>query len=169
MDALALIARAADAGLSVDAQDGALVVRGPARLDALAHELLDHKVEVLAHLTGESAGIWPCPAAREHYLERLAIADDLGLDTGPGSMAQAIALREARRVTAGLPPAWSGSRGRESIDIIIDAFATASFVGFIDSKELAPVWPEPMSRSSLHTPSNPAHGGVHPQQPEATP
>jgi hypothetical protein len=131
-------------------------------LESLARDLLDHEADVLAVISSENTAVWSCPAAREHYLERLGIADDSGLDAGPGSPAQANALREARRVAAGLPPTWSGTRGRESIDVIIDAFGPVSFVGHIDAQELAPVWMEPVLGSSPDAASNPGHGGIHP-------
>lgn len=50
------------------------------------------------------------------FLERLAIADDLELDTTPGSEAWSVATREARRVAAGIPARLLTSRGPDLID-----------------------------------------------------
>jgi hypothetical protein len=63
--------------------------------------------------------------AYEVYLERLAIADDLGMDTGPGSHADITARREADRVLSGVPFFWTRSRGPDAIDITLRAFAPA--------------------------------------------
>jgi hypothetical protein len=60
--------------------------------------------------------------ATELYIERLAQADELGLDTAPGSPSEATAAREAHRLAAGLPPAWWPSRGAHAADIAIEIF-----------------------------------------------
>jgi hypothetical protein len=43
MDGLTLLHRARDAGLTVAAADGKLVIRGPRRAEPVALMLLDHK------------------------------------------------------------------------------------------------------------------------------
>ena len=50
MDGLTLIAEARAAGLSVAAQGGRLVLRGPRRAGAMARRLLEHKADVMAAL-----------------------------------------------------------------------------------------------------------------------
>ncbi len=48
MDGLSLLADAAAAGLVVTAAGDKLLVRGPRSADALARQLIEHKVAVLA-------------------------------------------------------------------------------------------------------------------------
>lgn len=57
------------------------------------------------------------------YRERLAIAAELAMDTAPGSEAELIARREARRAHAGLPPEPPISRDGDLIDQTLEAFA----------------------------------------------
>src|SRR5690606_8960074 len=76
----------------------------------------------------EEAARWP-EAAREVFLERLAIADGLAMDASPGSPAWEVALREARRVAAGVPA--SGSRRGDPIDAALAAFAPAGGLEYL--------------------------------------
>ena len=50
MDGVELLSQAHAAGLTVTAEGDKLVVRGPWSAEPLAKELLEHKVEILAHL-----------------------------------------------------------------------------------------------------------------------
>jgi hypothetical protein len=59
------------------------------------------------------------------YEERLAIADALGIGTGPGSHAEVVARREADRAAARVPFAWPHTRGPDAIDITLRAFTPA--------------------------------------------
>lgn len=60
--------------------------------------------------------------AVEHFLDRLGRADELEMDTTPGSPAWEVALREARRVGAGLPPHHDRERGPDALDIAMELF-----------------------------------------------
>lgn len=55
MDGLTLLHEAQAAGLSVSADDGRLVIRGPTRCEAVAKRLLAHKADVLAALAQADA------------------------------------------------------------------------------------------------------------------
>lgn len=55
MDDLRLIAEARAAGLTVNAVDGRLVVRGPRRAEATARRLVERKAEMMAALAGDAA------------------------------------------------------------------------------------------------------------------
>ena len=57
------------------------------------------------------------------FLERLGIADDLGMDTSPGSPAWQIAEREAARASACIPANLVG-RSDGAIDAALAAFAS---------------------------------------------
>jgi hypothetical protein len=144
MGALDLIFRAIEAGLNLTVEGDVLVVTGPGRVEPLAQALLDRKVEVIAAMAldvvNEFRG-WSADA-REHYLERLGVADDLGLGISVGSLAEQTAAREARRVAAGLPQSWTDTRGPSVIHAVIRTFEGARFVGYIDASKVAPVWPE---------------------------
>lgn len=70
-------------------------------------------------------------AAVEHYLDRLGVADDLDMDTSPGSSAEAIARREAARLAAGVPCLVPGSRGGDMVDAAIDAFGNLGGLRFL--------------------------------------
>lgn len=69
--------------------------------------------------------------AHEVYLERLAVADEQGMDTTPGAPAEVIARREADRVAAGVPFAWPVSRGPDAIDVTLKAFAPMGGLSFV--------------------------------------
>lgn len=69
--------------------------------------------------------------AHEVYLERLAVADEQGMDTSPSSLAEVIARREADRVAAGVPFAWPVSRGPDAIDNTLKAFAPMGGLSFV--------------------------------------
>lgn len=67
------------------------------------------------------------------YHERLGIADDLGMDTVEGAPAERVALRETRRVVAGLPSTWPDSREPGVADAMLAAFEPSGglrFAGF---------------------------------------
>ena len=141
MDGLNLLIRAVDAGLIVRVDGDRLVVTGPVRLAAMARDLLVHKDAVIAACpvgSGVRYATWP-EDGRDHYRERLAIADDLGMDTGTGLAAERVARREAMRVAAGVPvSAWPSSRGPGVIDAVLEAFPGAGglrFMRFLDEPE----------------------------------
>lgn len=96
-------------------------------------------------------------AAREAFQERLAVADDLGMDTGPGSEAEQIARRESQRIAAGFPPAWNASREPDLIDHAIAAFVPLGGLTLIDLVERtrAPL-PSPTEHGSSRQPPCPS-------------
>jgi hypothetical protein len=55
MDGLTLLSRARAAGLVIFFESGRLIIDGPESAEALAQEILDHKVEILAALQAEDA------------------------------------------------------------------------------------------------------------------
>lgn len=70
--------------------------------------------------------------ALDHYFERLAIADDLGLDTSIGTLAETIARREAERVAACLAASvWPCTRDRAVADAVVEAFRGVGGVRYI--------------------------------------
>lgn len=90
---------------------------------------------------------WPVGWGEESiyaYLERLGVAEDLGMDVAPGSPAEQIAAREARRVATGLPPAWPSSRDGDVLDALLvhsGALGGLRFVRLVDDAEQ--VWGGP--------------------------
>ncbi len=123
MDGLTLILAGCALGLRAHADNGHLVIRGPKRARAFVNIMMAHKAEILAALADRvTAKTWP-EAAREVFLERLGIADDLELDTSPGSPAWDVAVREAQRAAAGIPPGLTG-RSSGLIDAALAAFAS---------------------------------------------
>lgn len=84
----------------------------------------------------DEAAAWP-DAAREAFLARLGAADDLEADTAPESEAWAVALREARRVAAGLPHTVAHRRGGDVVDDVLAAFGPGvRFIGTVAKDEL---------------------------------
>lgn len=140
MGGMTLIEHARAAGLSVRIVGARLVVKGPMRAAALANALLAAKAEVIEALRAEdptpfggtdgaAESRWPDDAARwstqarEIFVERLAIGDDLGTDTSAGSAAWEVAVRESRRAAAGVPSTVASPRSGDLVDTVIDAFA----------------------------------------------
>jgi hypothetical protein len=70
MDALALLLRARDVGLRVEAAGGKLTVRGPKRAEAVVRLLAEHKAEVLAALTPRPAGATEAAYWKERFTAR---------------------------------------------------------------------------------------------------
>jgi hypothetical protein len=98
MDALTLLQQARAAGLTVLAQGDRLCIRGPRRAEALARQLLDHKVAVLAALATEAPiTVTPEDLHPDWYFsweERAAIMEHDG--KLPRGRAQALALEDIR-------------------------------------------------------------------------
>ncbi len=74
-------------------------------------------------------------AGRFAHRERLAIAEDLGLDTSAGSEAETIALREARRAAAGVPPSLTASREPDLIDHALAAFECLGGLTYVQNDD----------------------------------
>jgi hypothetical protein len=120
MDGLTLLRCARALGFTVGGEDGRVVVRGPKQFAAVARCLLEHKAAVLGALP--CATEWP-EDAQDRFLERLGVADDLGLDTAPGSDSWCTAVREARRAAADVPEHLRRTREPDLIDVVLKAFA----------------------------------------------
>ena len=88
MDGLTQLAEARAAGLSVAAQGGRLVLRGPRRAEAMARRLIEHKGDVMAALARETT---PADAARPEQ------------PPGPEEVADAIATLVMRLRDRGIP------------------------------------------------------------------
>lgn len=116
-----LVTDLAEVGVELRAEGGDLLFR-PAALPAhLLAGIRAHK-PFLLRLAREREG---CPEVEAEYVlnERLGTADDLGLPTHPGAIARDIALREARRASAGILPDITRSREPDLIDHALGAFA----------------------------------------------
>jgi hypothetical protein len=96
VDPVELLERARQAGLTVRAEGGTLVVEGPKRAAAIAEELLEHKAELLALLVEPErwdealADAWPAIT-----LERIGklhdeLAPDCNIDTIEWDQAEAV-------------------------------------------------------------------------------
>lgn len=84
--------------------------------------------------------------ARYVFEERLGVAMDLGMDTGPGSEAEQVALREARRAAAGVPASVVQAREPDFLDGVLSAFGpvtTLRVVGVAPREKYAPPPPPP--------------------------
>ncbi len=73
MDGLTLLAEARDAGLQVTVSGDQLVVRGPARLAAMARRLLAGKPAIVDALTAEQEVAWRIEAMRPQVTRTGAI------------------------------------------------------------------------------------------------
>jgi hypothetical protein len=82
---------------------------------------------------------WP-EDARLTYLERLAIGDELGMDTSPGAEAEQIARGEARQVAAGIPVDFGSGRNAALIDQLLSAFASMPLT-YVGSESRLPELP----------------------------
>lgn len=126
MDGLSLIRASRAVGLSVAIDGDRLVIKGPKSAGAVAEALIGNKAIVMSALTEALArGVpldWP-DDARDHFLERLGVADDLGLTPVPGSDAWAIAVAEANRIAANVPVPEGGLNELRLIDHALSAFA----------------------------------------------
>lgn len=72
------------------------------------------------------------------YRERLAIASDQGMDISPGSEAELIARREARRAHAGIPADFGQSRAPDIFDAALEAFVPLGGLTFTHSEPPLP-------------------------------
>jgi hypothetical protein len=97
--------------------------------EATAHDRAD---DIFGAVTTHATTFWPPDAAtwsddaRDHFLERLGVADELDQPTDPTSPAWETAAAEARRVQAGIPnELWSNEQGL--IDEALSAFAGMDF------------------------------------------
>jgi hypothetical protein len=127
---------ATDGNLRIDAPRGVLTEQDREQLRRHRHEVLDWVGGVRATTSVPTKIKVLGPDAVEQFLDRLGRADDLGLDTSPGSLTWQIALREARRVAAGLPPEHHRTRDPDVLDAAIDLFTPAG--GQITARRLAP-------------------------------
>ena len=129
MDGLSLLHSARTLGLVVHTDRGRLVVRGPNRAEDIARALLARKPEVVGLLAGPALAPWP-PEAELVFLESLGTADELGMDSAPGSPAWETAAREARRTAAAIPRAlWT--RERSFLDMVMETFEPLAPLRFL--------------------------------------
>lgn len=82
------------------------------------------------------------------YRERLAIAQDQGMDTSRGSVAERIARREARRIAAGIPGEIPSSRDGDLLDAAIEAFQPLGGLTFLRAEPRPPAQPLPTASSA---------------------
>lgn len=148
MDGLTLIRAARALGLSVLADGDTLVVRGPKHASNVACCLTGNKSAVMTALTSAAAGglslEWT-REAREIFLERLAIGADMGMDVSVGSDAWNIAVREASRVHAGIPPDVDSSRDSSLLDDVLAAFGPVGGLRFVSAERREPTATVPPS------------------------
>lgn len=122
MDGIALLGEARAAGLTVDADDGRLRIRGPASAGDVARRLLDHKADVLRALDlpdADPEAPAPLDAAPVVTPDALPVgwpADVPRPDWWPELTAAAVKVLAARRVTCpgcgfGVAALWAGHEG----------------------------------------------------------
>ncbi len=93
--------------------------------------------------------------ARYIYHERLGVALDQGMDIAPGSEAETIARREARRAHAGIPADFGQSRTPDIFDAALEAFLPLGGVAFTHSEPRLPSTPSEDAGTPKHKDSIP--------------